>query len=114
MVKYVEKQSLMIGDREVRVYVRDTTINLIRARIQHFTFDYDLSQLARRMRDYGPMSWIFWDTYQGRSLPKWNGIKTGVVNVDMEILKNLPSCINFGSYKHPLMVFNEGQMQHAE
>ncbi len=56
------------------------------------------------------VSRICWDTYQDRSLPKWNGIKTGVVNVDMEIHKNIPSCITFGSYRDPLMVSYPGQM----
>ncbi|KAI9550933.1 hypothetical protein GHT06_001746 [Daphnia sinensis] len=110
MAKYGEKESVVIGNREVRINVRDRSINLIRVRIQHFKFDDDLNQLARRLRDYGSVSRIFWDTYQDRSLPKWNGIKTGVVNVDMEIRKNIPSYINFGNYKHPLMVSYGGQM----
>ena len=33
----------------------------------------------------------------------------GVVNVDMEIHENIPSYINFGSYKHHLMVEYAGQ-----
>ncbi|KAI9550770.1 hypothetical protein GHT06_004557 [Daphnia sinensis] len=103
-------ESVVIGNRYFRINARDRSINLIRVRIQHFKFDDDLNQLARRLRDYGSMSRIFWDTYQDRSLPKWNGIKTGVVNVDMEIRKNIPSYINFGNYKLPLMVSYGGQM----
>ncbi|EFX69574.1 hypothetical protein DAPPUDRAFT_113538 [Daphnia pulex] len=45
-----------------------------------------------------------------RSLPRRNGIKTGIVNVDMEIHKGIPSYITFGSYKDPLMVSYAGQM----
>ena len=108
--KFSNKESVIINDKEVRIRVRDRSINLLRVRIQHFKFDDDLNLLATRLRDFGSVSRIFWDTYQDRSLPKWNGIKTGVVNVDMEIHKNIPSYINFGSYKHPLMVSYAGQI----
>ncbi|EFX64271.1 hypothetical protein DAPPUDRAFT_118331 [Daphnia pulex] len=40
---------------------------------------------------------------EDRMLPRWNGIKTGIVNVDMEIHKSIPSYITFGSYKEPIM-----------
>ncbi len=110
MEKYGGMETIKMGDREVQIKVRDRTIDLTRVRIQHFKFNDDLSLLATRLRHYGSVSRIFWDTYQDRSLPKWNGIKTGVVNVDMEIHKNIPSYINFGSYKHPLMVAYAGQM----
>ena len=108
--KFSNRESVIINDKEVRIRVRDRSINLLRVRIQHFKFDDDLNLLATRLRDFGSVSRIFWDTYQDRSLPKWNGIKTGVVNVDMEIHKNIPSYINFGSYKHPLMVSYAGQI----
>ncbi len=53
---------------------------------------------------------VFWNTYQDRSLKRWNGIKTGVFNVDMDIHKGIPSYITFGSYKDPLMVSGEFQV----
>ena len=65
--------------------------------------------LSVRLRQYGTVTRIFWDTYQDKQLPKWSGIKTGVVNIDMEIHDNIPSYINFGSYKQPLMVEYAGQ-----
>jgi hypothetical protein len=104
------KEFVVIKGKEVRIRVRDRSINLVRVRIQHFKFNDDLSLLSKRLREYGLVSRIFWDTYQDRSLPKWNGIKTGVVNVDMEIHKNIPSYITFGSYKDPLMVSYAGQL----
>jgi hypothetical protein len=108
--KFSTKESVVISGKDVRIRVRDRSVNLVRIRIQHFKFDDDLSLLSKRLREYGLVSRIFWDTYQDRSLPKWNGIKTGVVNVDMEIHKNIPSYITFGSYKDPLMVSYPGQM----
>jgi hypothetical protein len=108
--KFTKKDSVKIGDNEVKIRVRDRSVNLVRVRIQHYKFDDDLSLLSKRLREYGLVSRIFWDTYQDRLLPKWNGIKTGVVNVDMEIHKGIPSYISFGSYKVPLMVSYAGQM----
>ncbi len=108
--KFTRKDSVKIGDNEVKIRVRDRSVNLVRVRIQHYKFDDDLSLLSKRLREYGLVSRIFWDTYQDRLLPKWNGIKTGVVNVDMEIHKGIPSYISFGSYKNPLMVSYAGQM----
>jgi hypothetical protein len=108
--KFSAKESVVISGKEVRIRVRDRSVNLVRVRIQHFKFDDDLSLLNKRLREYGVISRIFWDTYQDRSLPRWNGIKTGVVNVDMEINKGIPSYITFGSYKDPLMVSYAGQM----
>jgi hypothetical protein len=108
--KYTNKDSVTIGDKEVKIRVRDRSVNLVRVRIQHFKFDDDLSLLSKRLREYGLVSRIFWDTYQDRLLPKWNGTKTGVVNVDMEINKGIPSYITFGSYRDPLMVSYAGQM----
>ena len=110
MAKYKNIESVMIGGREVKITVRDRTMNLIRVRIQHFKFHDDLSKLASRLGEYGSVSRIVWDTYQDRSLPKWQGIKTGVINVDMEVHKNIPSYIIFGNYKNPLMVSYEGQL----
>ncbi|EFX66646.1 hypothetical protein DAPPUDRAFT_116139 [Daphnia pulex] len=104
------EQDIIISGKEVKIRVRDRSVNLVRVRIQHFKFDYVLSLLNKRLREYGVISRIFWDTYQDRSLPRWNGIKTGVVNVDMEIHKGIPSYITFGSYKDPLMVSYAGQM----
>jgi hypothetical protein len=109
--KFSAKESVVISGKEVRIRVRDRSVNLVRVRIQHFKFDDDLSLLNKRLREYGVISRIFWDTYQDRSLPRWNGIKTGVVNVDMEIHKSIPSYITFGSYKEPIMVSYAGQMQ---
>ncbi|EFX63842.1 hypothetical protein DAPPUDRAFT_118792 [Daphnia pulex] len=109
--KFSAKESVVISGKEVRIRVRDRSVNLVRVRIQHFKFDDDLSLLNKRLREYGVISRIFWDTYQDRSLPRWNGIKTGVVNVDMEIHKSIPSYITFGSYKEPIMVSYVGQMQ---
>ncbi|KAK4030430.1 hypothetical protein OUZ56_023495 [Daphnia magna] len=111
--KFSAKESVVISGKEVRIRVRDRSVNLVRVRIQHFKFDDDLSLLNKRLREFGVISRVFWDTYQDRSLPRWNGIKTGVVNVDMEIHKGIPSFITFGSYKDPLMVSYAGQMQHA-
>jgi hypothetical protein len=108
--KFTKVESVTIGGNEVKIRVRDRSVNLIRVRIQHFKFNDDLSLLNKRLREYGLVSRIFWDTYQDRLLPKWNGIKTGVVNVDMEIHKGIPSYITFGSYKDPLMVSYAGQM----
>ncbi|EFX63316.1 hypothetical protein DAPPUDRAFT_119319 [Daphnia pulex] len=101
--KFSAKESVVISGKEVRIRVRDRSVNLVRVRIQHFKFDDDLSLLNKRLREYGVISRIFWDTYQDRSLPRWNGIKTGVVNVDMEIHKSIPSYITFGSYKEPII-----------
>ena len=106
--KFTAKESVTIGDTEFRIKVRNRSIDLVRVRIQHFKFNDDLSLLDKRLREFGCV--IFWDTYQDRSLPKWNGIKTGIVNVDMEIHKSIPSYISFGSYKNPLMVSYAGQM----
>lgn len=108
--KFSAKESVVISGKEVKIRVRDRSVNLVRVRIQHFKFDDDLSLLNKRLREYGVISRIFWDTYQDRSLPRWNGIKTGIVNVDMEIHKGIPSYITFGSYKDPLMVSYAGQM----
>ncbi|KAK4030452.1 hypothetical protein OUZ56_023546 [Daphnia magna] len=108
--KFSAKESVVISGKEVRIRVRDRSVNLVRVRIQHFKFDDDLSLLNKRLREFGVISRVFWDTYQDRSLPRWNGIKTGVVNVDMEINKGIPSFITFGSYKDPLMVSYAGQM----
>ncbi|KAK4030460.1 hypothetical protein OUZ56_023605 [Daphnia magna] len=108
--KFSAKESVVISGKEVRIRVRDRSVNLVRVRIQHFKFDDDLSLLNKRLREFGVISRVFWDTYQDRSLPRWNGIKTGVVNVDMEIHKGIPSFITFGSYKDPLMVSYAGQM----
>ncbi len=108
--KYTKKDSVTIGDKEVKIRVRDRSVNLLRVQIQNFKFDDDLSLLSKRLREYGLVSRIFWDTYQDRLLPKWNGTKTGVVNVDMEINKSIPSFITFGSYRDPLMVSYAGQM----
>lgn len=94
----------MIGGKEVRINVRDRMINLMLVRIQHFKFDDGLSQLARRLRDYGSMSRIFWNTYQDRSQPKWNGNKIVVLNEGHANPPKIPSYINFGSYKHLLIV----------
>ncbi|KAK4030431.1 hypothetical protein OUZ56_023498 [Daphnia magna] len=85
--KFSAKESVVISGKEVRIRVRDRSVNLVRVRIQHFKFDDDLSLLNKRLREFGVISRVFWDTYQDRSLPRWNGIKTGVVNVDMEIHK---------------------------
>ncbi|KAI9550943.1 hypothetical protein GHT06_004471 [Daphnia sinensis] len=108
--KFSAKESVVISGKEVRIRVRDRSVNLVRVRVQHFKFDDDLGLLNKRLREFGVISRVFWDTYQDRSLPKWNGIKTGVVNVDMEIHKGIPSYITFGSYKDPLMVSYAGQM----
>ncbi|XP_045023985.1 uncharacterized protein LOC123468971 [Daphnia magna] len=108
--KFSAKESVVISGKEVRIRVRDRSVNLVRVRIQHFKFDDDLSLLNKRLREFGVISRVFWDTYQDRSLPRWNGIKTGVVNVDMEIHKGIPSFITFGSYQDPLMVSYAGQM----
>ncbi|EFX65603.1 hypothetical protein DAPPUDRAFT_333018 [Daphnia pulex] len=108
--KFSAKESVVISGKEVKIRVRDRSVNLVRVRIQHFKFDDDLSLLNKRLREYGVISRIFWDTYQDRSLPRWNGIKTGIVNVDMEIHKSIPSYITFGSYKEPIMVSYAGQM----
>jgi hypothetical protein len=108
--KFSTKESVVISGKEVRIRVRDRSVNLVRVRIQHFKFDDDLSLLSKRLGEFGVISRVFWDTYQDRSLPRWNGIKTGVVNVDMEIHKGIPSYITFGSYKDPLMVSYAGQM----
>ena len=110
LAKYRNIKTVMIGDREVEIKVRDRTMNLIRVRVQHFKFNDDLSKLASRLGEYGSVSRIDWDTYKDQSLPKWQGIKTGVINVDMEVHKNIPSYIIFGNYKHQLMVSYDGQL----
>ena len=78
MDKFCTKESVVISGKEVRIKVRDRSVNLVRVRIQHFKFDDDLSLLNKRLREYGVVSRIIWDTYQDRLLPRWNGIKTGV------------------------------------
>ena len=111
MSNFSLKESVLINGKQVSIRVRDRTQNLLRVRVHHFKFNDDLGLLLVRLRQYGTVNRIFWDTYQDKQLPKWSGIKTGVVNVDMEIHDNIPSYINFGSYKHPLMVEYAGQMK---
>jgi hypothetical protein len=106
---YSQKQSVKINGKEVAIRMRDRTLNLVRVRVHNFKFSDDLGGLETRLRQYGKVNKLAWDTYQDKQLPKWSGIKTGVVNVDMEIVSNIPSYINFGSYKHPLMVEYAGQ-----
>ncbi len=106
---YGTKQSVSIRGKEVSIRVRDRTLNLVRVRVHQFKFNDDLGMLTTRLRQYGTVTRISWDTYQDRQLPKWCGIKTGVVNVDMEIRENIPSYISFGNYRHPLMVEYAGQ-----
>ena len=111
LAKYMDKESVSINGKEIAIRVRDRTLNLVRVRVHQFKFNDDLGLLSTRLRAYGSVSRIYWDTYQDRQLPKWCGIKTGVVNVDMVIDNNIPSYITFGSYKHPLMVEYPGQMK---
>ena len=68
--KFTTKESVTIGDTEFRIRVRDRSVDLVRVRIQHFKFNDDLSLLDKRLREFGLVSKIFWDTYQDRSLPK--------------------------------------------
>lgn len=107
--KFGQKESVTINGKAIPIRVRDRTLNLVRVRIHHLKFNEDVGSLAMRLRQYGKVTRLAWDTYQDRQLPKWSGIKTGVVNVDMEIHSNIPSYITFGSYKHPLMVEYAGQ-----
>ena len=109
--RYLNKDSVSINGKQVPIRVRDRTLNLLRVRVHHFKFNDDLGLLSTRLRAYGSVSRIYWDTYQDRQLPKWSGIKTGVVNVDMVLDTNIPSYISFGSYKHPLMVEYAGQIK---
>lgn len=106
---FSQKQSVTINGKEVAIRVRDRTMNLVRVRVHHYKFSDDIGMLAMRLRQYGKVTKLAWDTYQDKQLPKWSGIKTGVVNVDMEIVSNIPSYISFGNYKHPLMVEYAGQ-----
>ena len=108
---YSSRETVSINGKQVNIRVRDRTLNLIRVRVHQYKFSEDLGLLATRLRQYGSVTRIAWDTYQDRQLPKWCGIKTGVVNVDMEINENIPSYINFGSYRHQLMVEYAGQMK---
>lgn len=108
---FCNKPAVTINGKEIAIRVRDRTLNLIRVRVHNFKFSDDLGALEVRMRQYGRVSKAFWDTYQDRTLPKWSGIKTGVVNVDMEIHDNIPSYIKFGSYKQPLMIEYAGQLK---
>ena len=62
MAQYRNIDSEMTGDRKVEIKVRYRTLNLIRVRIEHFQFNDDLSQLASRLNEYGPVSRISWDT----------------------------------------------------
>jgi hypothetical protein len=107
--KYSRTEAVTINGKEVSMKIRDRTLNLVRVRVHHFKFDDELGLLATRLRQYGTVTKYAWDTYQDRLLPKWSGTKTGVVNVDMELHADIPSYINFGSYRHPLMVEYAGQ-----
>ena len=109
--RFMDKESVLINGKQVPIRVRDRTLNLVRVRVHHFKFNDDLGLLSTRLRAYGSVSRIYWDTYQDRQLPKWSGIKTGVVNVDMVVDSNIPSYISFSSYKHSLMVEYAGQIK---
>ena len=49
--KFSNRESVIINDKEVRIRVRDRSINLLRVRIQHFKFDDDLNLLETRLRE---------------------------------------------------------------
>ena len=57
------KESVLINGKQVSIRVRDRTQNLLRVRVHHFKFNDDLGLLSVRLRQYGTVNRIFWDTF---------------------------------------------------
>ncbi len=54
--KFSTKETVGIRGKDVRIRVRDRSVNLVRIRIQHFKFDDDLSLLGKRLRTVGEIN----------------------------------------------------------
>ena len=96
-------------DKEIKVEVRDSNVRFKFVRLSQFPMTMDLRTISMRLREFGVIHDIKWETYKNLSGGNlYYPVGNGWVKAKMILEKNIPSFISLGRYR--AMVKYSGQL----